>query len=208
LDGSSPPPGSALRIRRPRGRPPLNGFLAGPKFAAVFQTAPFLGFLPSGCSPHSRSLTPLDAAWLPCGYPPVCRSARLESLSPAVSPTSALSRSCLVPLPAMSSLFTRRSTLPGHPGSRAVEPPVPPASPASKLRSLLRVRSRLDRVSPPQPADTLLVFCPSRALTFHASESRPARARGPNTRLRPEAPARDSEDRSPLCRVRPFLHHE
>jgi len=62
---------------------------------------------------------------------------------------------------------------------------VPPASPASKLRSLLRVRSRLDRVSPPQPADALLGFCPSRAFTFHASESRPARARGPNTRLRP-----------------------
>lgn len=54
---------------------------------------------------------------------------------------------------------------------------VPPASPTSKLRSLLRVRSRLGRVSPLQPADTLLGFCPSRALSFHASDSRPARAR-------------------------------
>lgn len=45
-------------------------------------------------------------------------------------------------------------------------------------------------------------------LCFHASDSRPARARGPNTRLRPKTPARDSEDRGPLCRVRPFLHHE
>jgi hypothetical protein len=56
--------------------------------------------------------------------------------------------------------------------------PVPPASPASKLLSLPRVRSRPDRVSPHQPADTLLGFVPSRAFSFHASDPRPALARG------------------------------
>jgi len=132
-----PVPFSGFEALRPR---PLNGFPASPKFAALFQAAPFLGFLPSGSSPHRRSLTPLDAAWLPCGYPPVCRGARLESLSPPVSPTPTLSRSCLVPPSAMSSLSARRSTLPGCSGSRAVEPPrstsitrfeasIPPASP-------------------------------------------------------------------------------
>jgi hypothetical protein len=80
------------------------------------------------------------------------------------------------PPPAMGSLFTHRGTLPGPPGSRAVEPPVPPASPASKLHSPLRVRSRLGWVSPHQPADTLLGFSPSRAFSFHASDSRPAQA--------------------------------
>jgi len=86
--------------------------------------------------------------------------------------------------------------------------PVPPASPTSKLRSLLRVRSRLGRVSSSQSADTLLGFCPSRAFSSHASDPRPAQARGLNTHLRPWTPVRDPEDRSPPCRVRPFLHHE
>jgi hypothetical protein len=132
-----PVPFSGSKTLRPR---PLNGFLASPKFAALFQTAPFLGFLPSGSSPHTRSLTPLGAACLPCGYPPACRRARLESLSPTVSPTPTPSRSCLVSPSTMSSLSARRSTLPGCSGSRAVEPPrstsitrfeasIPPASP-------------------------------------------------------------------------------
>jgi hypothetical protein len=134
---SRPVPFSGFETLRPR---PLNGFLASPKFAALFQTAPSLGFLPSGSSPHRRSLVPLGVAWLPCGYPPVRGGARLESLSPPVSPTSTLSRSCLVPPPAMSSLSARRGTLPSHSGSRAVESPrstsitrseasIPPASP-------------------------------------------------------------------------------
>jgi hypothetical protein len=74
--------------------------------------------------------------WLSSGVPG--RTTRV--LSPAVSPTSTLSRGCPVPPPTMSSLFTRRSTLPGCPGSRAAEPPrsasithfeasFPPASP-------------------------------------------------------------------------------
>jgi hypothetical protein len=47
LSGSSLPPGSVLRIAALRPLPP-NGFLAGSKFAALFQTAPFLGFLLQG----------------------------------------------------------------------------------------------------------------------------------------------------------------
>jgi hypothetical protein len=59
-------------------------------------------------------------------------------------------------------------------GSGCLVRPVPPASPTSKLHSLLRVRSQLAWVSPHQLADTLLGFCPSRAFSSHASDSRPA----------------------------------
>jgi hypothetical protein len=68
-------------------------------------------------------------------------------------------------------------SFPDAPGLSLRSRPVPPASPASKLHSLLRVRSRLARVSPHLPADTLLGLCPSRAFSSHASDSRPARAR-------------------------------
>jgi len=54
------------------------------------------------------------------------------ALSPPVSPTPTLTRSSLVPPAAMSSLFTHRSTLPGHPGPRSTGSPVPQASPTSK----------------------------------------------------------------------------
>jgi hypothetical protein len=78
----------------------------------------------------------LASLWSSSGVPR--RTTRVRS--PAVSPTSTPSRSCLVPPPAMSSLFTHRSTLPGCPGSRAAEPSrsasithfeasIPPASP-------------------------------------------------------------------------------
>ena len=66
---------------------------------------PFLGFLPSKFSPRWRSLTSPEAARLPCSYPPVCWAVRLDSLSPLVSPTSTPSRGCLIPPPAMGSLF-------------------------------------------------------------------------------------------------------
>jgi hypothetical protein len=53
-------------------------------------------------------------------------------LSPPVSSTPALSRDCLIPPTTMSSLSTRRDTLPGHPGSKRRNSSVPPAPPASK----------------------------------------------------------------------------
>jgi hypothetical protein len=78
----------------------------------------------------------LASLWLSSGVP--SRTTRV--LSPAVSPTSTLSRVCLVPPPAISSLSTHRSTLPGCCGARAAEPSrsasfthfeasIPPASP-------------------------------------------------------------------------------
>jgi len=83
---------------------------------------------------------------------------------------------------------------------------VPPASSTSELRSLLRVRSRLDWVSPHQPAATLLGFFPSRAFASHASDPRPVRTRRlEHVPFLRRVRARDSEDRSPPCRVRPFL---
>jgi hypothetical protein len=188
---------------------PLSGFAAGLGFAAVFRAATVLGFLPSEFSPHRRSLTPLEAAWLPCSYPPMCRDARPETFQrrflrrPRFHAVAWFPRCLWVPFPHAEARF------PVALGLVLRNRPVPPASPASKLHSLLRVRSQPDRVSPHQPADTLLGFCPSGAFSFHASDSRPIQARGsehvPSARRRRD---RDSRDRSPLCQVRPFQHHE
>jgi hypothetical protein len=174
-----------------------------------FMPQPFLGFLPSESSPHRRSLTPLEAAWLPCSYPPVCGDARPETFQrrfrrrPRSRAVAWFPRCLWVPFPHAGARF------PVALGLVLRNRPVPPASPASKLHSLLRVRSQPGRVSPHQLADTLLGFCPSGAFSSHASGSRPVQAREPehvpSTRGRRD---RDSGDRSPLCQVRPFQYHE
>jgi hypothetical protein len=168
---------------------------------------PFLGFLPSECSPRRRSLTPLEAAWLPCSLPPACCDAQLSTFHrrfprrPRFHAVAWFPRRLWAP-------FSRAETrFPFAPGLVLRNRPVPPASPASKLHSLLRVRSQLDRSYPHQLAATLLGFAPSRAFSVHASDSRPARTQKPEhvpflRRVR----ARDSKDHSPSCRVRPFQY--
>jgi hypothetical protein len=69
---------------------------------------------------------------LPCGHPPACWNADTRTLLLPVSPTHALSRSCLVPRDSYRLPFTHRSTL-----LVALDPddgthPVPLASPTSK----------------------------------------------------------------------------
>jgi len=208
LDGSSRPPGSVLRIRS----------LAAPFLSTVSWQAQSSRscFRPHRSWDSSLQGLPLTGDRLrlpaqPGSLAVILRCAEVHDSSPftggfpdvrAFTPLPGSPAGYELPFRAPKARF--RVALGLAPWNHLV----PPASPAPKLRSLLRVRSRLGRVSPSQPADTLLGFCPSRAFSSHASDSRPARALGPNTRLRPEAPARDSEDRDPLCRVRPFLHHE
>ena len=149
--------GSALRLSQP-----LSGFLARPSFVALFRATtvpgipPFRGFPSQEIAGLSRG----SLASLQLSTRVQSRTTFARSLP--VSPTSTRWRGCLVSPEAMSSLSARRSEPPGcsERGSRARFLPL--ASPASKLRSLLRVRSRSGRVSSRRPADPLLGFCPSR----------------------------------------------
>jgi hypothetical protein len=75
---------------------------------------------------HRRSLASLEAAWLPCSYPPECEDARLETVSTSVSPTPSRARGCMVPPTPLGSLSARRSVLPACPGAPAVESPPTP----------------------------------------------------------------------------------
>jgi len=104
----------------------------------------------------------LETTQLPRGYPPACSNAPLVALSPPVSPTpTRRARSRLVPPLTMDSLSTGSHLLPGHPGPRAANRPIPPASPASK-RFSLRESVRDVASCPAPPAAALLGFCLSR----------------------------------------------
>jgi len=93
--------GSTLRFSQP-----LSGFLADPNFVALFRATAVHGIPPPESSPR-RNRRPLSRSpLLPGGHSPTCRYAVSRSLSPPVSPTSTLTRGCLVPPTTMSSLFT------------------------------------------------------------------------------------------------------
>jgi hypothetical protein len=98
---------------------PLSGFAASQSFAAVFHAATVPGIPPFRVFPRWRSLTPLEAARLPCSYPPVCWGARLEPFAAGFPDSQRFGASCLVPPPTMGFLSAHRSALPGLPGSRA-----------------------------------------------------------------------------------------
>jgi len=189
---------------------PLSGFAASQSFAAVFHAATVPGIPPFRVFPSQE-----------IAYPSRGSLAPLQLSTGVLGRTARAFRRRFLRLPTSSRQLSGSPADYGFPfraPKRAFRSPwvsclrnrpVPPASPASKLHSLLRVRSQLPRVSPHQPADTLLGFCPSRAFSFHASDSRPAQARKPeHVPFVRRARARDSKDRSPSCRVRRFLHHE
>jgi len=124
---------------------PLSGFLNPSAVSRQAQASrpcfvpqPFLGFSPSEGSPRENR-APLSGPHAPLWLSTGELDALLESLSPRVSPTPTLSRSCLDPHATMASLSTRfpdtstsrsplphpSDALPGRPGSRAAEPPRP-----------------------------------------------------------------------------------
>jgi hypothetical protein len=106
-------------------------------------------FTPSRVFPSRKASTPLGATCSLADPPTATRPAMLASLSPAVSPTPALARACLVPRPTKGSLSRRlasRPTFPvtlGHehrdqlgsqPSSAAkLSPPASPFAPALGL---------------------------------------------------------------------------
>jgi hypothetical protein len=126
--------------------------------------------------PSQRSRTPLEAALLPCSCPPACRSAPLAALSPPLSSTPTLSRSCLTPRGGYE--------LPFHeprPASRLLWAPSSRITPFCQLRLLRSFDPSANPFSassgcPVLAADALLGFFPSRVFSNRASGPRPAQA--------------------------------
>jgi hypothetical protein len=90
-----------------------------------------------------RKLYPLSRANAPIGYPPACRGALPWSLSPPVSPTPTL----VTQLPGSPDDYgfpfhAPESALPGHPGTKAAEPPRSASFTRFEAFFLLQVRSR------------------------------------------------------------------
>jgi hypothetical protein len=186
--------GSTLRFSQP-----LSGFLAGSSFAALFHAVTVVGIPPFRVFP-SQEIACLSRGRLTSmqlSTDVLERTARF--LSPPVSPTSTLSRGCLVPHTAMSFLFTRLHALPGRSGTRAVEPSLSVSFTCFEAMSLPRVRLQPGWVSPHQLIDTLLGFCPSRAFSLHASDPQPAWTHRVQTRaLLPKIPGSRHEGPQPL----------
>jgi len=163
--------GSALGFSQP-----LSGFPAVPSFAAMFRAATVPGILPSESSPH-RDRVPLSR--------PLCSPAVIHqhaavhcpsALSPPISSTPTLSRSCLTP--------SGGYELPFHgprPTSRLLWAPSSRITTFCQLHLLRSVDPSVSPFStrsscPVRAADTLLVLFPSRVFSNHASGPRPAQA--------------------------------
>jgi hypothetical protein len=164
---------------------PLSGFLACSSSATVFHAATVPGIPPFRVFPSLEIAYPSRGSLASLQLSTDVLKRTTLDLLPLVSPTSTLSRSCLVPPTAMGFLFTRLTCFPVALDLMPRNRFIPPALSTSKLHSLLRVRSRLDWVSPHLPAATLLGFCPSRAFSSHASDSRPVQTRGPEHEIMP-----------------------
>jgi len=181
--------GSVLRLSQP-----LNGFLAHPNFVALFRATTIRGIPPSEISPR-KSRAPLSGSTLlPRGYPPTCRNVASRSLSPPVSPTSTLSRSCMVPPTTMGSLFTLPKerfpvTLGPSDGTASFRSLHPPRSLNSSRESV-----HVDPGCPDSTADPLLGSCLSKAFSLHASDLEPAFARKLQHALSSEDSGHDSRD--------------
>jgi hypothetical protein len=127
--------------------------------------------------PLAEIAHPSRGRQLPCSYPPTRRNELPKLLSPSVSPTSTLSRSC--PVPPADYRVPFRKLIARFPVPLDLEQrsrSLPQASPTSKPYS----PCESVRTSPSCPglaAGTLLGFCPSGAFSFRASDPRPARAR-------------------------------
>jgi hypothetical protein len=107
---------------------------------------------------------------LPCGHPPKCPSDTAQTLSPSVSSTPTLSRSCQIPLTAMDFLLAPPKTrFPVVLDQNSRSHSVPTASSASKLYSSCE-SVHTDSSCPETEVDPLLGFCLSRAFSFHASD--------------------------------------
>jgi hypothetical protein len=155
---------SALRFSQP-----FSGFLAGSSFAALFRATTVPG-IPLQSFPLTEIAHPSRGHMLPCSYPPPCRDAPPDFLSPPISPTSAHECSCPVPLGGYGSPFRApEGHFPVSLDLRQQIRHIPPASPTSKPYS--SCESVHVRPSGPGPTvDTLLGFLLSEAFSSPASD--------------------------------------
>jgi len=151
--------GSALRLSQP-----LSGFLASSSFAALFHAATVPGIPPFRVFPSPEIACPSRGSLAPLQLSTdVQRRTTRFLVTDGFADFHAFTRLPGSPVDYGLPLWCTEVRLPFALGLVPRNRPVPPASPASKLLSLLRVRSQLVWVSPHQQAAPLLGFCPSRA---------------------------------------------
>ena len=139
---------------------------------------PFLGSLPSECSPH-RNREPLSVPT--SSHAVIHQRAETHLPGPYCRPfhqTPTLSRDGLAPRTTMSPLSTHRSTLPESPGSWAAEPPRSASFTYFEAFLLLRVRSHPGRVAPNRRPILSWVSAPLESSPPTPRILRPAQARG------------------------------
>jgi len=172
---------------------PLSGFLnlsavsrqiqaSGPCFVPL----PPLGFLLQSL-PLARIAHPSRGHLLPCGHPPACWIVAVRALSPPVSATPALTRSCLLPLTTMSSL----SAPPEGDASRSLRARATEPNRSARFTHfealiLSRVRSRQPEL-PRTSGRSSLGLLPLQSLLLpRLGSSDPPRPRGPEHAPPPE----------------------
>jgi hypothetical protein len=171
-------------------------FPHGPSSTALFHTATVPGLPPSESSPREDRV-PFSGPLAPLQLSTVLRNVPPVTLSPEVSPTPTL----LTQLPGSSTNYgspfhASADTLPGRPGSRAAEPFLPPASPASKLCSLHESVRTASSCPEPSGRYSLGLLPLLRFSTAQASDPRPAwPLADPSSRPLPKDRTRDSRDR-------------
>jgi len=110
-----------------------------------------------------------------------------RTLSPPVSPTPTLARSCLVPPTTMSSL-SRTEARSRSLWARRTGSPRPASFTHLEALIFSRVRSRATQVAPDRAADPLLDFFPSEAFSAHAWDPRTRPSLATRTAPTPEGP--------------------
>jgi len=207
----TPRPGSAPRLSQP-----LSGFLADPKFAALFHAAAVRGYLPSELSPR-RDRAPLSRPHTSLQFVTSLQVRIYQGLITLGFADAHVSRRVgLVPPLAMESLSARPKThVPILLDPDRRNRTVPLVSSTSKSHSPCE-SVRIEPSCLDSTADTLSSFPPFRAFSAHVLSSqtrsspypesptsarrrqRTTQARDTNTRLRPKASASEQEDLTTL----------